>query len=65
MMSNTTGSFTPSAITRINNEDATTVALRDGEMGFQQDPDAAFNTAMYSPALDFTPGATLRGNFGG
>jgi hypothetical protein len=58
-------SFKPSAITKINGEDAIAFAQAEGDLGFQQDPDANFNTVMYNPALDFTPGITIRGFFAG
>lgn len=63
-MSNIT-SFKPSHITKINDQDPITFAQTVGDEGFQQDPDANFNTVMYSPALDFTPGVTIRGFFAG
>jgi hypothetical protein len=62
---NKTASFKPSPITKINDQDAITFAQVEADRGFQQDPDAAFNTVMYNPALDFTPGVTIRGFFGG
>jgi hypothetical protein len=63
-MSNVT-SFEPSPITKINGQDPITFAQIVGDEGFQQDPDANFNTVMYNPALDFTPGVTIRGFFAG
>lgn len=63
-MSNTT-SFKPSPITKINDQDPIKFVQTVGDEGFQQDPDANFNTVMYNPALDFTPGVTIRGFFAG
>ncbi|CZR70138.1 uncharacterized protein PAC_20039 [Phialocephala subalpina] len=61
---NTTG-ITPSAVTQINGQDAVTFMNLEADKGFQQDPDAAFNTVMFNPALDFTPGLNVRGFFAG
>jgi hypothetical protein len=60
----TTGA-TPSAVTRINELDAVTFMNLEADKGLQQDPDAAFNTVMFNPALDFTPGLNVRGFFAG
>ncbi|KUJ19611.1 uncharacterized protein LY89DRAFT_780523 [Mollisia scopiformis] len=61
----TANSSKPSAITTINGQDAVTFMQTEADKGFQQDPDAAFNTVMYNPALDFTPGLTVQGFFAG
>ncbi|KAI6712197.1 hypothetical protein JHW43_005241 [Diplocarpon mali] len=60
-----TTNITPSAIEKINGQDAVTFLNLEADKGFQQDPDAAFNTVMYNPALDFTPGLNVRGFFAG
>jgi hypothetical protein len=61
----TTTSFQPSPITKIDGQDAVTFVQTEADKGFQQDKDAAFNTVMYNPALDLSPGLTVRGFFGG
>jgi hypothetical protein len=61
----TTTSFQLSPITKINGQDAVTFVQTEADKGFQQDKDAAFNTVMYNPALDLSPGLTVRGFFGG
>jgi len=61
----TTPSFQPSAITKINGQDATDVIQTEGDRGFQQDKDASYNTVMFSPALDFEPTGLARGGFNG
>ncbi|RDW57380.1 hypothetical protein BP5796_12830 [Coleophoma crateriformis] len=58
-------SFQPSAISKINNQDAVTYIQNEADRGFQQDKDAAYNTVMYNPALDFVPGFNVRGFFAG
>lgn len=55
----------PSAVTQINGQDAVTFMKLEADKGFQQDPDAAYNTVYFSPALDFTPGLNVRGFFAG
>lgn len=63
-MSNAT-SFKPSAVTKINGQDAVEFAQTEGDRGFQQDKDAAYNTVMYNPALDINPTLSVRGFFAG
>ncbi|KAI9050054.1 hypothetical protein LZ554_006199 [Drepanopeziza brunnea f. sp. 'monogermtubi'] len=64
MNTNTTGAA-PSPVTQINGQDAVEFMNAEANKGFQQDPDAAYNTVMYNPALDFTPGLSVRGFFAG
>ncbi|KAJ5038288.1 uncharacterized protein L3040_007155 [Drepanopeziza brunnea f. sp. 'multigermtubi'] len=64
MNTNTTGAA-PSPVAQINGQDAVAFMNAEANKGFQQDPDAAYNTVMYNPALDFTPGMNVRGFFAG
>lgn len=57
--------FKPSAITKISGQDATKFMQTEADKGFQQDPDATYNTVIYNPALYFTGGVTVRGLFAG
>ena len=60
----TTSSFTPSAVTQINNEDVFTYLETLSQLGQQQDPDSLYNNLMYSvPFASVSPGWS--GYFGG
>lgn len=61
----TSNASVPSPIKTINGQDAVTFMNAEADKGFQQDKDAAFNTVMFNPALDFTPGLSVRGFFAG